>query len=45
MAGLQEAAMSEVVFVIEESAEGGFTASAVGASIVTEADTLEEIRD
>ena len=37
--------MSEVVFVVEESAEGGFTASAVGPSIVTEADSLEQLRD
>jgi hypothetical protein len=37
--------MSEVVFVVEESAEGGFTAVAVGPSIVTEAGSLEELRD
>ena len=37
--------MSEVVFVVEESPEGGFTASAVGPSIVTEADSLEDLRD
>ena len=37
--------MSEVVFVVEESPEGGFTASAVGVSIVTEADSLEQLRE
>jgi len=37
--------MSEVVFVIEESPEGGYTASAVGPSIVTEADSLQELRE
>jgi hypothetical protein len=37
--------MSEVVFVVEESGEGGFTAVAVGQSIVTEADSLRELRE
>jgi hypothetical protein len=41
--------MSEIIFVVEEAAEGGFTARALGASIFTEADTLaslhQEIRD
>ena len=37
--------MSEVVFVVEEALEGGYTARAVGASIVTEADDLEDLRD
>jgi hypothetical protein len=37
--------MSEIVFVVEESPEGGFTASAVGPSIVTEADNPEDLRD
>ena len=36
--------MSEVVFVVEEAPEGGYTASAVGVSIVTEADNLEDLR-
>lgn len=35
--------MSEVVFLVEEAAEGGFVARALGASIVTEADSLEEL--
>jgi len=37
--------MSEIVFVVEESVEGGFTAVAVGQSIVTEADSVHELRD
>ena len=37
--------MSEVVFVVEESDEGGFTAVAVGESIVTEGDSVHELRE
>ncbi len=37
--------MSEVVFVVEESQEGGYMAVAVGQSIVTEADSVHELRD
>jgi predicted RNase H-like HicB family nuclease len=36
--------MTEILFTVEEAAEGGFTAQAVGHSIFTEADTLEELR-
>lgn len=32
--------MNEVIFVVEEAPEGGFTARAVGQSIFTAADTL-----
>jgi hypothetical protein len=35
--------MSEVIFIVEEAAEGGFTARAVGESIFTEAETLEAL--
>jgi predicted RNase H-like HicB family nuclease len=35
---------SEVIFVFEESPEGGFEARAVGHCIFTQADTLEELR-
>lgn len=34
----------EIIFVIRESSEGGFEAQALGHSIYTEADTLEELR-
>lgn len=37
--------MSELVFVVEEAPEGGYVARAVGASIVTEADDLEGLRE
>lgn len=37
--------MSELVFVVEEAPEGGYTARAVGASIVTEAEDLAELRE
>ena len=37
--------VTEIVFVVEEAAEGGYTAQAVGASIFTEADTLETLRN
>ena len=36
--------MSELIFLVEEAPEGGFTARALGQSIFTEADTLEELR-
>jgi hypothetical protein len=36
--------MSEIVFVVEISPEGGFTARALSESIVTEADTEAELR-
>ena len=36
--------MSEIVFLVEEAAEGGFFARALGESIITQADTLEALR-
>lgn len=36
--------MTEVFFVVEEALEGGLTARALGESIFTEAETLEELR-
>ena len=36
--------MNEIIFVIEEAVEGGFTARALGESIFTEADTLDALR-
>ncbi len=38
------AVSTEVLFVVEEAPEGGFVARGVGADIVTEADSLEELR-
>lgn len=37
--------MSEIVFVVEEAPEGGYTARAVGESIFTEADSLAQLHD
>jgi predicted RNase H-like HicB family nuclease len=37
--------MTEILFIVEESDEGGYTAHAVDASIVTEADSLDELRE
>lgn len=37
-------AESEIIFNVEETPEGGYTARALGHSILTEADTLEELR-
>ena len=34
----------EILFVVEEAAEGGYIARGTGADIVTEADTLDELR-
>jgi hypothetical protein len=36
--------MNELIFLIEDAPEGGFTARALGHSIFTEADSLEDLR-
>lgn len=36
--------MNEIIFLIEEAAEGGFTARALGESIFTESETFEETK-
>ena len=36
--------MSEIIFLVEEAPEGGFTARALSDSIFTEADSLEDLR-
>jgi len=35
---------TEILFLVESAVEGGFCARAVGASIFTEADTMDELR-
>ena len=35
---------SEIIFEVNESPEGGYEASALGYSIHTQADTLEELK-
>lgn len=37
--------MNELIFLVEEAPEGGFTARALGQSIFTEADTMEALKD
>lgn len=37
--------MKEVIFIVEEALEGGLTAKALGESIFTEAETMEELRE
>jgi predicted RNase H-like HicB family nuclease len=36
--------MNEIILLVEEAAEGGYTARAVNESIFTEGDTLDELR-
>ena len=36
--------MKEIIFIVEEALEGGFVAKALGESIFTEAETMEELR-
>ena len=36
--------MSEVIFIVEEAPEGGYIARAMGESIYTQADNLNELR-
>jgi hypothetical protein len=37
--------MTELIFLVEEAPEGGFTARALGESIFTEADTVPELHE
>jgi dephospho-CoA kinase len=36
--------MKELIFLVEEAIEGGLTAKALGESIFTEADSLNELK-
>ena len=36
--------VSEIIFMVEEAAEGGYEARALGYSIFTQADSLDELR-
>lgn len=36
--------MNEIIFLVEPAIEGGYTAKALGESIFTEGDDLEELR-
>ena len=35
----------EIIFLVEEAPEGGYTAQALGHSIFTEADTWDELKE
>lgn len=37
--------MSEIIFVVEDAPEGGYTAHALGESIFTEADDLAQLHE
>ncbi len=37
--------MDELIFLVEDAPEGGYTARALGASIFTEADDLDGLRE
>jgi hypothetical protein len=37
--------MDEIIFSVEEAAEGGYTARALGHSIFTEANTIPELHE
>jgi len=37
--------MSEIIFIVENSDEGGYTAKSLGYSIYTEAETLDELKE
>lgn len=36
--------VKEIIFLVEESSEGGYTARGLGYSIYTEAENLEELK-
>jgi hypothetical protein len=38
-------AMNELIFLVEEAAEGGYTARALGESIFTEGDDVETLEE
>ncbi len=37
--------MDELIFLVENAPEGGYTARALGASIFTEGDDLDDLRE
>ena len=37
--------MSEIIFIIENADEGGYIAKALGYSIITEAETFDELKE
>ncbi|MDB5288474.1 MAG: hypothetical protein JWR05_3423 [Mucilaginibacter sp.] len=37
--------MTEIFFLVEEALEGGYVAKAIGESIFTEADSMDELKN
>jgi hypothetical protein len=37
--------MTEIIFVVDESSDGGYTTHSLGAAIATEAETVDELRE
>ena len=37
--------MTEIIFWVEDDVEGGYTARAIGESIFTQADSIQEMRE
>jgi dephospho-CoA kinase len=37
--------MTEIIFLVEEAPEGGYTARALGEAIFTDADTVDALRE
>ncbi len=40
-----EEQVSEIIFVVEDAPDGGLVAKAVGAAIITEADSMKDLRE
>jgi hypothetical protein len=40
----QDEPMTEIIFLVEDDPDGGYTARAIGESIFTQADSLEELK-
>jgi predicted RNase H-like HicB family nuclease len=36
--------MNELIFIVEEDLDGGYSANALGVSIFTQGDTIEELK-
>ncbi len=43
--GMNILKIKEIIFLVEEDPEGGYNAKALGESIFTEADSLEELKE
>ena len=37
--------MNEIIFIVEEDVESGYTAKALGCSIFTQGETIEELKE